>query len=410
MITAAHIGVGINGLEGSQASNSADYAIAQFRFLKDLMLAHGRENYRRNSVAIGYIFYKNVLLVIPAWAFGFFSFFSGTDIYDLSLANTYNVFFTSIPIIWYATFDKEYEKKVLLKRPHLYHIGLDNNYFSFSEFFRWVFYASWQAIMILLCILFTIAYTSPNYVGKMGDLSLVGGLALTCIIMLVNLKVLLLHNTFDVWVFIWIPGSFILYLIAYYVLSATLIATDIFGTFFQLAMFPETYFTMLVVTISYVLIDIGFRYTNSELNLWTRKRKAHALQKQKEKDLQDETIVRSRVSFHNSKYNKCHPIAKLTHVFVTATARGYAFSQAKGNDVLVTDRLQRRISNLFFGQTIMGRQSEFMPANQRPNNLVEIQGQASINEPEYERSESSSQFSSQQNYRQLDVIQEEVDA
>ena len=30
MITAAHIGVGIKGLEGQQASRSADYSICQF--------------------------------------------------------------------------------------------------------------------------------------------------------------------------------------------------------------------------------------------------------------------------------------------------------------------------------------------------------------------------------------------
>jgi P-type E1-E2 ATPase len=33
MIQEAHIGVGIRGEEGTQAVNSADYAIGQFRFL-----------------------------------------------------------------------------------------------------------------------------------------------------------------------------------------------------------------------------------------------------------------------------------------------------------------------------------------------------------------------------------------
>ena len=34
MIQAAHVGVGISGNEGMQAVRSADYAIAQFRFLQ----------------------------------------------------------------------------------------------------------------------------------------------------------------------------------------------------------------------------------------------------------------------------------------------------------------------------------------------------------------------------------------
>ena len=34
----AHVGVGISGQEGMQAVNSSDYAIAQFRFLRRLLL------------------------------------------------------------------------------------------------------------------------------------------------------------------------------------------------------------------------------------------------------------------------------------------------------------------------------------------------------------------------------------
>ncbi|PHH85869.1 hypothetical protein CDD83_11050 [Cordyceps sp. RAO-2017] len=41
MIQAAHIGVGISGMEGLQAARSADVAIAQFRYLRKLLLVHG---------------------------------------------------------------------------------------------------------------------------------------------------------------------------------------------------------------------------------------------------------------------------------------------------------------------------------------------------------------------------------
>jgi phospholipid-translocating ATPase len=49
MIQAADVGVGISGEEGLQAVNSSDYAIAQFRFLKRLLLVHGHWSYYRNS-------------------------------------------------------------------------------------------------------------------------------------------------------------------------------------------------------------------------------------------------------------------------------------------------------------------------------------------------------------------------
>lgn len=43
MIQKAHIGVGISGQEGMQAVMSADFAIAQFRFLTPLLLVRGVE-------------------------------------------------------------------------------------------------------------------------------------------------------------------------------------------------------------------------------------------------------------------------------------------------------------------------------------------------------------------------------
>ena len=51
MIKAGHIGVGIIGKEGMQAVNSSDFAIGQFRFLRGLLLVHGRQCYRRLSVS-----------------------------------------------------------------------------------------------------------------------------------------------------------------------------------------------------------------------------------------------------------------------------------------------------------------------------------------------------------------------
>lgn len=58
MIQEADVGVGIAGEEGRQAVMSSDYAIGQFRFLKRLVLVHGRWSYRRLSETIANFFYK----------------------------------------------------------------------------------------------------------------------------------------------------------------------------------------------------------------------------------------------------------------------------------------------------------------------------------------------------------------
>jgi len=69
------------------------------------MFTHGREAYRRNSYLILYMFYKNVLYVLPIFYFGFLSKFSGTPFYNVVMYQCYNVFFTGMPICWYCTFD-----------------------------------------------------------------------------------------------------------------------------------------------------------------------------------------------------------------------------------------------------------------------------------------------------------------
>ena len=52
MIQAAAVGVGVAGNEGMQAVMAADFALAQFRFMVDLLLVHGRWNYERVVLVI----------------------------------------------------------------------------------------------------------------------------------------------------------------------------------------------------------------------------------------------------------------------------------------------------------------------------------------------------------------------
>ena len=65
MIQAAHVGIGISGQEGMQAVMASDFAIAQFRFLTDLLLVHGRWSYLR-LCKVWVLFYFFKILKIHA--------------------------------------------------------------------------------------------------------------------------------------------------------------------------------------------------------------------------------------------------------------------------------------------------------------------------------------------------------
>ncbi|CAM9830897.1 unnamed protein product, partial [Choristocarpus tenellus] len=103
---AAHVGVGIHGLEGSQAVNNSDYSFGQFRFIERLLLVHGRWCYYRICKVIVYMFYKNALLVLPQFLFGFVSLFSGQSFYYDIMYQSFNIFFTGLPIIAFGVLDQ----------------------------------------------------------------------------------------------------------------------------------------------------------------------------------------------------------------------------------------------------------------------------------------------------------------
>ena len=71
MIREADVGVGIIGKEGRQAANNADFAIGQFKFLRRLMLIHGRWNYIRQSKAFLYCMHKNMVITFSLFSFRF---------------------------------------------------------------------------------------------------------------------------------------------------------------------------------------------------------------------------------------------------------------------------------------------------------------------------------------------------
>lgn len=100
MIKAGHIGVGIIGKEGMQAVNNSDFAIGQFRFLRQLLLVHGRMSYQRMSIFCYYMFYKNIANVLAMYLYTvFFALASGERLYLAIYIELYNIVYTSIPII-----------------------------------------------------------------------------------------------------------------------------------------------------------------------------------------------------------------------------------------------------------------------------------------------------------------------
>ncbi|KAF8891364.1 hypothetical protein BD779DRAFT_1514830 [Infundibulicybe gibba] len=157
MIQAADVGVGISGEEGLQAVNSSDYAIAQFRFLKKLLLVHGHWSYARNGTMLSNFFYKNIVPTGILWWFQIYSAWSGYYVFDYTYILFWNSLWTIAPLSGLAFLTGS---RVLMELPELYHYGRKGYWFGIKQFLIFMFDGVVQSAVIFFITLYT--YTSTT--------------------------------------------------------------------------------------------------------------------------------------------------------------------------------------------------------------------------------------------------------
>lgn len=192
MIQEAHVGIGISGNEGMQAVRASDYAIAQFRFLENLLLQHGRMNYNRIAVVILYSFYKNCVLVTMLFWFNFFNGFSGSALLNGNVQAMYNVIFTSFPVIIYGILDRDVEFKSCSKFPILYQAGQLKQGFNVRRMTIWML----SGVIHSLALMFISAHVSLGAVISADGVNTVdrfafGNQAGNYLVIVVNLKLIM---------------------------------------------------------------------------------------------------------------------------------------------------------------------------------------------------------------------------
>jgi len=120
---------------------SCDYGIGQFKHLKNLLLFHGRESYRKNAYVTYFIIYKNFLFLVPTIIYALYSGFQGINIYGDWTMQLFNILFTALPVLIFGVIDLEYDKEVLLHNPQIYKEGITNELFTKKIFWKWLMYA-----------------------------------------------------------------------------------------------------------------------------------------------------------------------------------------------------------------------------------------------------------------------------
>ncbi len=82
MIQAAHIGIGLFGVEGSEAASSADYALVEFKHLRRLLFTHGLNMAYKITLFLQLLLFKSTMFAIVPFFFSFFNGFSGQKTWE----------------------------------------------------------------------------------------------------------------------------------------------------------------------------------------------------------------------------------------------------------------------------------------------------------------------------------------
>ncbi|XP_064963008.1 phospholipid-transporting ATPase 2-like isoform X1 [Musa acuminata AAA Group] len=263
MIQQADIGVGISGREGLQAARAADYSIGKFRFLKRLILVHGRYSYNRTAFLSQYSFYKSLLICFIQIFFSFFSGVSGTSLFNSISLMAYNVFYTSIPVLT-VVLDKDLSEKTVMQNPQILLYCQAGRLLNPSTFAGWFGRSLYHALVVFLITVH--AYADEK--SEMEELSMV---ALSGCIWLQAFVVTIEMNSFTTLQHLAIWGNFAAFYFINSVVS-TIPSAGMYTIMFRLCRQPSYWITVVLI----VAVGMGpvlalkyFRYTyrSSAINI-----------------------------------------------------------------------------------------------------------------------------------------------
>lgn len=252
MIREGDVGVGIYGKEGRQAANNADFAIGQFKFLRRLLLVHGRWNYSRQSRVFLYSMHKNMVITLTLFWFSYFSAVSGTSTYESWVYTSFN-FVLGLPIIFYGMQDRDISDKFAMKNPQVYSTGTENVYLTTTAIGSWIVNAIAYATIICLVFYYAVEMTFQDM-----SLYMMGTTVFVGMCNALQLKVYFLMNQ-TTW-----PQVFVFFISIWgmilYIYLASLLTDDFYyeaehvyqlGVFWLFGFFSVPLFTVMVDVLTY---------------------------------------------------------------------------------------------------------------------------------------------------------------
>lgn len=162
MMQAADVAVNLTN-PSSQAKNYCEVSISSFSLLKTLILDIGHWNYIRLARVILLFLYKNFLITVIIFSYFIIADFSAVSIFSDSLMIGFNLFNTTLPLIWIGIFDWQYYKYET--KMGKYGEGLRNLMFNTFKIVEFSILAILHGIMLAS---FSIVFGKLQIVAKNG--------------------------------------------------------------------------------------------------------------------------------------------------------------------------------------------------------------------------------------------------
>ncbi|XP_071466865.1 phospholipid-transporting ATPase IB isoform X2 [Marmota flaviventris] len=238
MIQTAHVGVGISGNEGMQATNNSDYAIAQFSYLEKLLLVHGAWSYIRVTKCILYCFYKNVVLYIIE-------------------------IFTALPPFTLGIFERSCSQESMLRFPQLYKITQNAEGFNTKVFWGHCINALVHSLILFWFPMKALEHDTPFSNGHATDYLFVGNIVYTYVVVTVCLKAGLETTAWTKFSHLAVWGSMVMWLLFFVVYSTIWptipIAPDMRGQATMVLSSAYFWLGLILVPTACLLEDVAWR-------------------------------------------------------------------------------------------------------------------------------------------------------
>ncbi|KAI9355344.1 hypothetical protein DFJ73DRAFT_825210 [Zopfochytrium polystomum] len=336
MIQAAHVGVGISGMEGLQAARSADFAIAQFRFLRKLLLVHGGWAYSRLSKLILYSFYKNITLYLIQLWFALENGYSGQTLFESWTQSAYNVGFAVLQPVAIGIFDTFVSARMLDRYPQLYRLGQRSEFYNHRTFWSWIINSFFHSLIMYQTMSWIYGESAMLPDGRIANNWLFGQMVYTTDLLTITWKAALIVDTWVKFTYVAIFGSIGLWFVMFPVYATVgpmiPISAELYGIVGPTFSSPSFWFGIILVPIIANFRDYVWKFLKRNYLC----RPYHIIQEIQKYNIPD---YRPRMEWFRKQVHKVRQTQRLKR------SRGYAFSQnesGQANLIRVYDTTRRK--------------------------------------------------------------------